>query len=372
MKIGLFGGSFDPAHNEHTELAKAAVNQLKLDKLIIIPTYISPFKCNITPTPEELRLKMLFLATEGLDKVEVSDYEIKNEGVSYTYLTVKHFAEQYKGAELYFIIGADLIGGFTNWKNPEAILEKATLCVARRHGYDYKKEIYDIETAFSKKIVKIAYEGERVSSTKIRLASALGLDITDSVDKKVAEFIKENGLYLGSEAVGRVRERLPEGKRRHTFGVAITAIDGAERIGVSKYKAEIAGLLHDIAKGITTPFCKELEGVPTAVLHAFNGAYELKRDFSDVLSEDVINAVKYHTTGRPHMTDLEKLIFTADFIEPYRTFSDELPRLRQLFKTDFYKCFTECMRLNYEYLLADGKDIYPLGTEAYEYYVKNK
>ena len=103
MKVAIFGGSFNPVHNEHIKVALGAINELELDKLIIMPTFISPHKQNGEVMSAEHRLNMLKLAFMGNSKVEISDYEIEKGGVSYTYQTITHFKSLYGDATLYFI-----------------------------------------------------------------------------------------------------------------------------------------------------------------------------------------------------------------------------------------------------------------------------
>ena len=106
--IGLLGGSFDPIHYGHRTLGCAAVEEVALDKLIVMPTHIQPFKQNKRVAQDEHRLAMAALAFDGCDKVEISDYEIKKGDVSYSYETMSHFREQYPNDELFFIIFCDV------------------------------------------------------------------------------------------------------------------------------------------------------------------------------------------------------------------------------------------------------------------------
>ena len=138
-KEGILGGTFNPVLIEHVALASSAIEELNLDELIVMPTFISPHK-KTTPAPAEDRLNMLKIAFSGMDKVTVSDYEIKKEGKSFTYLTVEHFKED--DIELYFICGGDMLTDFKTWRYPERILKKATLAVFDRDEFftDYQKE----------------------------------------------------------------------------------------------------------------------------------------------------------------------------------------------------------------------------------------
>ena len=133
MKIGIYGGTFNPVHTGHIHAAKQAVEILGLTKLLMIPDRIAPHK-EIpagSPTPEQ-RLEMLELAVAGEEKIRVSDIELKREGKSFTYLTVEALAELYPGAELYLLMGTDMFLSFHTWRNPERITAKAALAVMYR------------------------------------------------------------------------------------------------------------------------------------------------------------------------------------------------------------------------------------------------
>ena len=134
MKIAIFGGTFNPVHNEHVELVKAAIKELSLDKLFIVPTFAPPHK-NVVPAPAEDRLNMLKLAFSGVDKAEISDFELKNGGKSYSYVTAEHFSGLYPEAKLYFLVGDDMLTDFKTWRFPERLLDVAELAVFGRENF---------------------------------------------------------------------------------------------------------------------------------------------------------------------------------------------------------------------------------------------
>lgn len=135
LRIGILGGTFDPIHRAHLELAKAAKKFLKLDFVYFVPAKTSPFKEHKTVTPALLRLKMVKLATKGMRWAKVSDVEIKRPGVSYTISTLKYFKKKFgEHASFYLIMGADAFKGFPNWKKPREIVQIAKIAVAGRPG----------------------------------------------------------------------------------------------------------------------------------------------------------------------------------------------------------------------------------------------
>ena len=125
MRIGIFGGSFDPVHKEHTNFVRAAVENLRLDKVFVMPAHIPPHKLGKTLSSNVDRLQMCKIAFLDIEQAEVSDYEMTQDGPSYTHLTCAHFKNKYPEAELFFLVGTDMLRDFPTWKEPEKILENA-------------------------------------------------------------------------------------------------------------------------------------------------------------------------------------------------------------------------------------------------------
>ena len=131
MKILLFGGTFDPVHNEHVKLVKGGIKELSPDKVVIIPALVPPHKSAASVGAHD-RLNMAELAFSFDKKIEVSDIEIKRGGQSYTYLTATYFRELYPDAEIFFLIGGDSFFDFDKWVHPEIIAEKCKIVVVSR------------------------------------------------------------------------------------------------------------------------------------------------------------------------------------------------------------------------------------------------
>ena len=135
LRIGILGGTFDPIHRAHLELAKAAKKFLKLDIVFFVPAKISPFKKHQRISPAALRLKLVRIATKGMKWIKVSDIEVKRLGVSYTIDTLNHFHKKYGArASFYLIMGADAFKSFPKWRKPVEIARLAKLAVAGRPG----------------------------------------------------------------------------------------------------------------------------------------------------------------------------------------------------------------------------------------------
>jgi nicotinate-nucleotide adenylyltransferase len=188
-KAGIFGGTFDPIHHGHLITAQSVRELRKLDKIIFIPSFISPHKMDVNSAKPEHRINMLKLAVEGVEFFEVSEYEIKKKGISYTIDTIREFKKIYD--ELEFIIGYDNIFKFHKWKEPDEIMKLAKVIVLRRksskpHPFDdkYVEQAYFIQT-----------RGIEISATDIRERVKKGMPIHFLVPEKVKEYIYSFNLY---------------------------------------------------------------------------------------------------------------------------------------------------------------------------------
>ena len=373
-KIGILGGTFNPVHVEHVRIAKCAVEELGLDKLLIMPTFMPPHK-STAPAPAKDRIKMLELAFSNQDKIEISDYEIEKQGKSYTYLTVEHF-KKLTGAHLYFIVGGDMLVDFKNWRYPERVLACADLAVFGRDEFfaDFEKEREYFKTRFNKDYVRLNYTGKNFSSTKIRIYSVFSLPLDGLVPKAVENYIKENGLYGGNLYIDFVKDRLPQKRVKHTADVVITALKKAKFLGLDEQKVITAAALHDCAKYIDASKVNGFsvdKDVPRQVVHQFLGAF-IAQNYLGVDDVEILDAIRYHTSGKPQMSTLGKLIFVADMVEEGRNY-EGVEYLRQLYeKDDFDFCFKECLKEELLHLENKGETIYEKTRLAYEYYDKQE
>lgn len=169
MTIGIYGGSFDPVHLGHLQVARSALRDLSLDRLIVIPAAVSPFKTDAAPRADDAqRMEMVRLAFVGMDDVEVSDRELRKGGVSYAIDTVREIGNEYPGAKIYFVIGQDSVEGLPRWKEYEELKRRCKFA---------------------------AFPRTRESSTEIRRRISAGEGIEDMVPPSVAQYIKLNLCY---------------------------------------------------------------------------------------------------------------------------------------------------------------------------------
>ena len=199
IKTGIFGGAFNPPHNGHVNLAREAVEQLNLRRLIVIPTFESPHK-ETRLLPFEQRAEMCRRAFMPLDgtgkcgcKVEVSDIEREMGGVSYTINTIRELGNRHPDERFYLLVGGDMLFSFREWFKYESILKESTVCAVARGGDNYTDMLEFANQIGRVKVIPTAIVD--VSSTQIREGIAAGRDMSELVPQSVAEYIAENGLY---------------------------------------------------------------------------------------------------------------------------------------------------------------------------------
>jgi len=198
LLTGVFGGSFDPIHNGHVALARAAIKEIELDRLIVMPTKVQPFKKDKQVTEDSHRLNMVKLAFENDEKVHVSDYEIKHTKVSYTFATLTHLRELYPNDKIYFIMGTDSMLTLERWFKGEELLRDFSFIVSYRPGYkehELDEKIKYYETVYGTEIKKILSVMPDVSSTEIRDLCEENKSISHLVPKSVERYIYAEGLY---------------------------------------------------------------------------------------------------------------------------------------------------------------------------------
>lgn len=187
-KIGLLGGSFNPIHEAHTSVANYFIEHYNGDKVIFVPCNVSPFKTNESIAPNHHRLEMVKLAIQNDTMFDVSEFELENEGISYTFQTIEHFNTLYPNDKLCLLVGGDQAENFHNWKNWQYILDNVDIYVALRKGY--KIPTYEFESY--KKAIYMEMPFIEISASDIRE------DVqkqSDFLNKSVKEYIVANGVY---------------------------------------------------------------------------------------------------------------------------------------------------------------------------------
>ena len=391
--IGIFGGTFDPIHLGHRYLAEAAIAEAGLDKLIIMPAKIPPHKADAKIVSGEQRLEMCRLAFSNLDKAEISDHELGQEGKSYSYNTVRWLKESYPDSRICFIMGSDQLEVFDTWYRWQDILELADIIVLSRED-GLAAEVLEKKAArftdIPGKVTVIRVKPFEISSTKIRKMLGNNEDCSCYLDKKVIEYIKEEGLYNIAPQQGfdkkkyssyksYIKEHLSKKRAQHSMNVADAAVKLARLYNGNEEKAYVAGLLHDVCKEM--PPEKQLEYVmrspldvseyekkTTALFHAVAGSVFIQEEFG-IADPEIIRAVRYHTVACGDMDKLSQIIYIADLISDDRDYKD-VKKMRKYAEQGLEKAMLEALKFS----LADsvGKEnTIPLCTlEAYNYFLK--
>lgn len=197
-RIGILGGTFDPVHLAHVALGKAAIKEAELDKLIVMPARMQPFKQGVKVADDIHRKNMVKIAFDGNDKVEVSDYEMNRGSLSYTIKTLEHIKEIYPDHEIFFISGTDSFMEIDTWYRGKDILRSFSLAVCTRPGYSEDQlwdKIKEYEEKYGTEVVMIKEKMPSVSSTLVRKLLSEGKPVTDLVPEQVERYIMSNGLY---------------------------------------------------------------------------------------------------------------------------------------------------------------------------------
>lgn len=199
MKIGVFGGTFNPPHEGHLRLAQAALEAIGLDLVIWVPNAVNPFKVNQETVDGDVRLRMVQAMIGHEDKMAVSDIELTREGPSYTYETLEELQAAQPGADLWLLLGADNLENFMSWHFPERILKVARLAVAVRPGDDPETWRERQAEPVQRRIDLIEMEPVAYSSTAFRDMIARDRWPAEGLHPAVIELIREHGLYRKAE-----------------------------------------------------------------------------------------------------------------------------------------------------------------------------
>lgn len=192
MRLGIFGGSFDPPHVGHLLVAEDACDELELDLLVFVPAATQPLKAGRAAADARHRLAMVELATRENPRFTVSATEVDRSGLSFTVETLTHFAAEYPAAERYFLVGADALAWFARWREPARVLELARLAVLERADAA-PPALPEVVAAAA--VRRLATRRVDVSSTEIRERVRRGKSIRGFVTDNVAAYIARNGLY---------------------------------------------------------------------------------------------------------------------------------------------------------------------------------
>ena len=380
MKIGIYGGTFDPPHLGHMEAARAAVAALGLDKLIFIPAKQPPHKTlSAESAAAEQRLAMTRLMADGLrlpGVAEASDMELNRPGKSYTVDTLRVLKEQYPQDELWLLMGTDMFLSLQTWREAETIMKLAGIAAFARTESDSGEMMtiqgrYLNETYGAKVCIVQLPEIREISSTQVRAHKS-----GEGLWPPVWGYILRNGLY----GVGRPLNGLSDADLRavsysmirakripHVQGCEEEAVRLAQRWGADPAHARRAAILHDCTKYLDLKeqllLCArygieldDMEQSAVKLLHSKTGCALARHLFGE--PEEVCQAICWHTTGKPDMTLLEKILYIADYMEPTRDF-DGVERLRALAYEDLDAAVLLGTEMTVEEMRGYGSPVHP-------------
>ena len=393
MRIGVYGGTFNPPHLGHIAAARAVFETLKLDRLLLIPDRQPPHKPlpEGSPSPEQ-RLELTRLAGEQLglgDRVETLDLELHRSGPSYTADTLRAVHERYPDDELWLLMGTDMFLTLHTWHEPEQILALAGIAAFSRSQED-TEELFSRQrerlyrTYPSARIFTLSVPGMvEISSTQLRELLAEGGG-GQFLAPAVYGAVLRDGLY----GTGEDLTRLPPEKLRPTalsflkhariplvLGTEQEAVRLALRYGADVDRARTAALLHDCTKRLEMDeqlaLCAqygieldELEQQALKLLHAKTGAAVARDRFG--VDDEIYFAIFWHTTGHADMTLLEKVIYLADYIEPTRSFPG-VDALRAACYEDLDKGLLMGLEMTVEEMKERGNPVHSATLAAIEY-----
>ena len=383
MRIVFYGGSFNPPHCGHVEAAMTISELLKPDKLLIIPSNIPPHKELAEGSPDaQERLLLTKLAFADVPEAEVTDMELHREGKSYTATTVEQLLAQYPEAEMYLAMGTDMLLSFEEWYRFRFLLETLTLAVfVRSEGEEAEmlRHAEYLKQQYGARIIPLRHEPKAMSSRDIRdmLCRRMGASF---LPEAVYARIIANGDYDAKPELYWLREKsyalLKPSRVAHVVGCESEAVKLAMKWGEDPENAAEAAILHDITKKLSLSeqliLCDKygiindtVEEHNVKLLHAKTGAAMAKELFN--ISNEVYEAIRWHTTGKTDMTLLEKIIYMADYIEPNRDF-EGVEKLRELAYENLDAAMALGLKMSLEDIRSYGQEPYFASIEAYEWY----
>ena len=348
--IIIYGGSFDPVHNDHIRIAIAAQKELS-GVLFFLPNARPRWKSPGVAISD--RIAMLRLAIKDLDpelfKIDGSELEAEGKDTIYSVDTLHQIKAKYPKENIYFLIGGDSVNTFDDWRDPDAIAHLSHIVYVRRKG-----QSIDMDNVKRYKMQEIRF-GSTLGTSSSLVRSMKSYDI----DKGVRDYIEEHRLYY----VEKLSSIMSKSRLNHSISVARLA----EEILMSNHidhpeRGYFAGLVHDIAKDLDPKALKSLiyrdhpEFIPFPewTYHQFAGESILSHEWG-IQDEQLLSAVACHATGKMGMSTLDKVIYSADKIEPTRGYDSRY--MIGAMMGDIDKGFRLVLEENMKYLASKGYKI---------------
>ena len=377
QRIGILGGTFDPVHCGHLQIARHALSSARLDEVLILPSRAPAYK-ECVAAPED-RWKMIVTACSADDALVPCRLELDRDGPTYTADTLPLLREKYPGARFFWILGGDALLRIRRWQRTGKILEACKLLVCSRPS-EADPDAISAEAELLRKMgarVKILpMETTPVSSGAIRSALSEGRE-PEGLDLCVRELIECKGLYglpaprvwESAAWLDRLFAALKPRRFAHSLAVAVAARGMAARFGEDPLKAEKAGLLHDCAKNIPLPEMQRIAKenrldadqdflASSSLLHSVVGAWVAEREYG-MRDPDILEAISYHNTGHAGMSRLAMCVCLSDSIEPTRPSYPRLEEIRALAEVSLEKALLLSLECTAGFVASKGSFLHP-------------
>ncbi len=379
LKTAIFGGSFNPPHLMHEHIIETLLTKGGMQRVLLVPTKEPVHKAGRELADATHRLNMCKIVADKFKGTEVWDVELKREGKSYTYLTVLDYIEKY-GDTPYFVMGADMLITVHTWYKYQELIKLCNIICVYREGEDKK--------AYTEAIKRVRADGGIIEELEITPNDISSTDARKNhnniVSKEINNYITDNKLYKGKtdmtiqEYKNHLKERLSEKRYYHSLCVAEEAVRLADRYGADKEKAYLAGLLHDVLKDtpgdIQLKFAKDFGIILSALelgapklYHSIIGSAYLERVLG-ITDNEIIDAVRYHTTAKKNMSKLALLLYLADYTSRDRDY-EGVEEMREAVEESIEKAMQIALKFTVEDLNNKGMPVHPDTMAAYNEYV---
>ncbi|MBO6040288.1 MAG: nicotinate (nicotinamide) nucleotide adenylyltransferase [Oscillospiraceae bacterium] len=380
MRVLIYGGSFNPPHRGHEAALHSAVKAIRPDRIMVVPAGMPPHKELAGNSPDvSARLRLAKLAFLDEPGTEVLDIELTRLGKSYTVDTLREISDRFEDAQLYFLVGTDMLVSMEKWYRFDDILSECTIVALPRDEDDYpllEETAQMLRRTYAARVILIRKNPLPMSSTDLRAALCDRQGRERLSDPVYGEIIRRR-YYGAKPELDWLREKayayLKPTRVPHVRGTEEEAVRLAERWGEDPGNAAEAAILHDITKRLSAEEQLRLyekydiisdaaEMAEPRLYHARTGA-RLARDLFGV-TDEVFSAIEWHTTGRPDMTVLEKIIYLADYTEPTRRVFPGLDEVRALTYIDLDRAMIRALTLSMEEVRARGDEPHPRSVET--------
>lgn len=363
-KIGILGGTFDPFHNQHLNIAKTAYQKLQLDEVWILPTNQNPLKTNVIANNEQ-RVAMINLVIKDYPWLKLNKYELTNSEPSYTINTVTHFTNTYRNDKFFFIIGCDNLYTLNQWQGIDQLINIVKIVVVNRPHF--RKTLELMEKYKCRNLVVLP--SSDINSNKIRSGQVI-----NQLDSRINDYINNNLLYIDS----RLRFNLDEKRTQHCLNVGEMARKLAIHYDINYQQAQIAGIYHDLCKQWSkykmkkylSEHNKTILQEPFPIWHGYVAALYLKNHYL-ITNKYIIDAITKHTTGAVTMTKLDLIVLLADKVSIERT-QPYVEQLRTLAFKDLNLAFKFYLRTLKTHLEAKNQRLTSSFLTIYESWIKKE